>query len=244
MPSATLPDFLYEDYLRTSGIYAIACSGNGRVYIGSGVNLSLRWRKHYRELIKGHHHNLPLQRSWAKYGPESFTFSVLEYVPLDHLIEREQYHLSSRDIDTLFNLSPSAGSILGFKQSPETCELMRRQRLGIQVHTEETKARLSERFKGIVRRQPGWKMTEEQKRQLSIAHTGKPLSAEHIAKVALTSKGRIHTPEAKAKITASKTKFTPEQVTEIRDVYQSKRISITDIANELGVSWAAIARMI
>lgn len=244
MLNSTLPDYLYADELRTSGIYAVTCTMTGKAYIGSAVNLSLRWRKHYRELLKNGHHNLHLQRSWNKHGPHSLVFSVLEVTSVDSLIAREQHYLSACGPTTLFNLSPTAGSVLGFKQSPETCELMRQQRLGIQTHTEETKAKISARFKGVARRKPGWKMTDEQKDQIRLAHTGRPLSEAHKAQLAESCKGWNQTPEAKARISESKIKFTPEQVYSIRRTYVLMSRSLRALARKTGEDRRTLRRVV
>jgi len=108
----------------TSGIYRITNTINGKFYIGSAVNLRVRWNLHRSALLHKVHGNPKLQNAWNKYGPDAFTFEVLELVLLPFLIEREQYWL-----DTLkpfgkngYNIARVAGSRLGLKASPETCK--------------------------------------------------------------------------------------------------------------------------
>lgn len=231
-----LPEFLYADESRSSGIYSITCSGSGKVYIGSAECISLRWRSHYRNLLKGSHHNSHLQRSWNKYGADVFRFDVIERVSVDELISREQHHIDSLPDELLLNLSPTAGSIRGFKQSAETCELMRAQRLGIAKHSEETKAKLSARFSGIARRQPGWKMTDEQKGILSERMSGRKLSDAHKAKVSATSRGRVHTDAVKERIAKSKVKLSSQQVQDVRSSYGCGGRTIQSLAREFGMN--------
>lgn len=107
----------------TSGIYTITNTANGKRYVGSSHNARQRWWQHTSSLDLGKHHSRYLQRAWNKYGAESFCFDVLEYVPENQLIEREQYW-----IDTLraanprygYNISPTAGRTAGVKASDET----------------------------------------------------------------------------------------------------------------------------
>lgn len=66
------------------GIYKIAYTQETIVYIGSSVNIEVRWRKHKSDLNKGLHHSYKLQDSWDAYGDESFIFSVLKEDNLSH----------------------------------------------------------------------------------------------------------------------------------------------------------------
>lgn len=74
-----------------SGVYTICDKIKGMAYVGSSVDIFLRWNRHKRELKKGVHHNKHLQRAWDKYGEENFELSFSEPVPdINKLREREQ----------------------------------------------------------------------------------------------------------------------------------------------------------
>lgn len=75
---------------RASGIYQITCITTGKIYVGRAVNLRARWDQHKNELKRSNHHNVHLQKAWNEYGAECFVFAVLELVPKQQLIEREQ----------------------------------------------------------------------------------------------------------------------------------------------------------
>ncbi len=77
------------------GVYQITCRPNGRVYVGSSVQIYVRWAEHRRRLRRGDHHSRRMQGAWDKYGEESFRFSVLEECPKDQLEKREQFYLDS-----------------------------------------------------------------------------------------------------------------------------------------------------
>lgn len=47
------------------------------VYIGSSVNFKERKRRHLRDLKKGNHHSIILQRAYNKYGKSNFVFNIL-----------------------------------------------------------------------------------------------------------------------------------------------------------------------
>lgn len=109
----------------TSGIYQITCTANGKIYIGSAANLIARWRVHQSELNNSKHGNTHLQRAWDKYGASTFTFTVIELVDKECLLEREQYWLDSTQAYQRaigFNICSVAGSALGVTHTPETRE--------------------------------------------------------------------------------------------------------------------------
>jgi group I intron endonuclease len=74
----------------SSGIYQIRCTQNGKIYVGSAVNLRARWELHRRLLNMNQHHNPHLQSAWKLYGPANFEFSVLQYVVDNALLATEQ----------------------------------------------------------------------------------------------------------------------------------------------------------
>lgn len=102
------------------GIYKIINELNEDCYIGSSIKVKNRWSRHKKDLKKGNHHSIILQRAVNKYGLENFKFLLLETCPIEILIEREQYYL---DLEKpKYNMSPTAGSCLGCKQSEEVKE--------------------------------------------------------------------------------------------------------------------------
>ena len=73
------------------GIYQIVNNENGKMYIGSAVNLNNRRKCHICMLKKGNHHCNYLQHAWDRSGEKGFSFCVLEYVKEERqLIKREQ----------------------------------------------------------------------------------------------------------------------------------------------------------
>jgi len=107
--------------MSNSGIYIIENLSNGKRYVGSAVNLNSRKSCHFTSLVKNKHANVKLQSAWNKYGECCFIFYVIEYVDdKTKLIEREQYWIDALNVvEDGYNISPSAGSLLGFKHSAE-----------------------------------------------------------------------------------------------------------------------------
>lgn len=98
---------------RSSGVYQIRGNTNGKIYIGSAVNMPARWAEHRRGLRRGVHRNKHLQHAWNKYGEENFEFTVLEYVRPAFLLRAEQEWIDKSqctDREIGFNIYPIAGS--------------------------------------------------------------------------------------------------------------------------------------
>jgi len=62
------------------GVYWILNSINGKMYIGSAVNIERRWKEHVSKLNRKVHINKHLQNAWLKHGAATFTFEVVEIV--------------------------------------------------------------------------------------------------------------------------------------------------------------------
>jgi len=63
--------------LRHGGIYYIVNNYNGKIYIGSSINMKRRKKEHLNSLRNGSHYNTHLQASYNKYGEDVFEFRVI-----------------------------------------------------------------------------------------------------------------------------------------------------------------------
>jgi len=83
------------------GIYKIECIKTNRVYVGSSINISVRWRDHLWMLKNNVHHSNALQNAWNKYGNKSFSFETLEELEsTNNITEREQYWIDKLEAYT------------------------------------------------------------------------------------------------------------------------------------------------
>ena len=103
--------------LDVSGIYQIV-SPSGMRYIGSALRIRKRWNEHKRHFLRDDHHCTGLRNAARKYG--RLEFSVLEMCAPEDLLVREQWHIDRVGIHNLYNSTPSAGSMRGFRMSMET----------------------------------------------------------------------------------------------------------------------------
>jgi group I intron endonuclease len=108
----------------SSGIYKITNTINGKVYIGSAIDIKQRFRTHKHLLKNNKHFNNHLQASWNKHKEYAFTFEVLEYCLLvrEDLINKEQYYIDLLECCNPlkgYNKKPHASSSLGIKISAQ-----------------------------------------------------------------------------------------------------------------------------
>lgn len=220
--------------LATSGIYSIRNAINGKVYVGSAVSIESRFKRHLACLRGGKHHSLKLQRAWDKYGQDAFLFEAVEIVPIDKLLEREQYWIDKLGGygDFGYNMIPNAASHLGAKRSAEARARMGKSNIG-RKHTPEAMLKIIDASRN---RPP---LSAEARAKISASNTGKKRSQEAISrmvaaqrmfiesgrrrapiteetrlKLSTASKGKRHTDESKAKMSAIQSAIKRKPLTE------------------------------
>ncbi len=70
----------YKEPLKPAGVFQIKNTANGKVLLGSSLNLEGPLNSHKFLLTIGHHDNKELQKDWNEYGPDKFVFEILEVV--------------------------------------------------------------------------------------------------------------------------------------------------------------------
>ena len=97
---------------------------NGQIYIGSASTGSTRLLNYFSPSVLSR--NVPIYNSLRKYGHNNFCIAILEdlgslqQVSKKFILEREQYYLDilfTKYLDRKLNLSPTAGTTLGFKHN-------------------------------------------------------------------------------------------------------------------------------
>jgi group I intron endonuclease len=70
----------YKERKKPAGILQVKNTANGKVLLGSSVNLDGPLNRHKFMLTIGRHHNEILQKEWNEYGPDKFIFEIVEVV--------------------------------------------------------------------------------------------------------------------------------------------------------------------
>lgn len=70
----------YKERNKPAGVFLVKNTANGRVLLGSSLNLEGPLNSHKFMLTIGQHRNEALQKEWNEYGPDKFVFEILEVV--------------------------------------------------------------------------------------------------------------------------------------------------------------------
>lgn len=171
-------DVFFDETDKISGIYQIQSKVKSeRRYIGSAINIHIRWNRHINDLKNNRHHSSKLQRHYDKYGEHDLQFSILLRCSQKKLIFFEQQEIDYHQ--PYFNNRKIADSNLGVKRS------------------EETKKKISGSMTGRV-------VSDETRKKIGDIHRGKKLSDETKKKIGMASKGRIVSDETKSKMSKSR----------------------------------------
>ena len=202
---------------KNCGIYAIYNIYNGKIYIGSALDMTRRYNKHIRTLILGTHHNGHLQSAWNNDGEDAFVFFPILFCEKDEVKDKEQWWIDfykSYDNRHGYNISRSTiAPMLGRRHSDESRLSMSKSRKGV-PHTKEGYKKIGDSQKGrkfseerIVNMseiaKSMWESEEYRERQ-KIARVGRLLSVEHKENLGASRRGRKRSDNSSGFVCVSK----------------------------------------
>lgn len=179
-----------------SGIYVILNTETKDRYVGQAANLDKRFKEHVKNLKGNYHCNAYLQRSFNKYGLQSFVFNVIEYCEIDCLTTQEQFWIDQ--LQPEYNAAPVAGSMLNYKHTDEARANMSKAHIGKKWCSEERRKKLSERMKGN-QWNKGRKHSIEHIESRMKSIRGKSKTEDHKIKIAFSNRGKTISDETKKK---------------------------------------------
>jgi group I intron endonuclease len=155
-----------------------------------------------------------IHNALVKYGYSNFSLEILEYSNIKDIIEREQYYLNI--LKPEYNILQIAGSSLGFKHSEKTLNFYRNER----------------------------EVSNETRKNLSLAATGRILSKEDKDKISDKRSGIKLSEETKLKISgaAISLRGIAVVVKNINTQEETEYLSLTEAAKAIGVSRTAISK--
>lgn len=171
---------IISDNKNKSGIYRWVNKVNGKSYIGSSVNLIVRFRCYYSfnfisaALAKG---KSLIYSAILKHGYSNFQVEILEYCTAENAISREQYYIDL--LKPEYNMQAIAGSRLGSKHSAESLLKISKASQGRKL-TEETKKLLSLASKGMNNPNYGKTHSKEIRALISLAKLGKSFLSDSV----------------------------------------------------------------
>ena len=114
-------------------IYAIKNTTNGKMYIGSTVNMTARFKKHRTDLKRNSHCNTHLQNAYNLYGEGALDFIILATCGKHQLISKEKEF-----IEKYHSLDPTFGynltlprEVIARKSSEKYREVLSKAKQGI-----------------------------------------------------------------------------------------------------------------
>jgi group I intron endonuclease len=198
-----------------TGVYQIRNIINQKVYIGSAAGVKGfkgRWNTHLHYLRHLTHGNKHLQNAWNKYNEDAFVFEVLLYCDPEHCVWYEQ--LTIDHYKPKYNISPVAGSQLGFQ------------------HSDTSRLKISQAMRGELNHFYGKTHTENTKLKLKKARAKQQFSQ---ATKTLWSRNRSGAGNTQAKLST-------QDIDQIRKMLASD-ITQIEIANKFHVSPSTISRI-
>ncbi len=189
------------------GIYCITNTLDGKVYIGSSVNMWRRFRSHRQHLRLQKHANPYLQYAWNFHGEAAFEFKPLLECSVDNLLMYEQRAIDSYkacDRTAGYNYLPVAGSRLGSKQTEATKAKIAAGVPRGKDHMYYGKRLSDAAYKAAADLKKQFGISAETRARMSVANKGKVLTEEHKLKIGASNKGRAISLEARAKTSATK----------------------------------------
>lgn len=230
--------------MKICGIYTIQNTVNGKVYVGSSVNVHTRWNSHRSGLRNAKHHSAHLQAAWDIDGEDAFIFKVVKECEASELFkfEQEEFEKWKCSLEEYgYNIVPVAGKTIGFRHSIET----RRKMSAIQKKIRgepEVRKRVSEwrksfhvseetRMKVAAAQKGKPKHTEESKAKISAALAIRPISSDTRRKMSESAKGKSRSEETRRKMSdGAKSRKRNVQV-----FIGEKSFSIKEAAEYLGI---------
>ena len=185
----------------TSGVYVILCLCVKSAYIGESANLAQRKSHHFNP---NHPHDNPqLRQDMTTHGINSFTFLVLETIKTKQarlVAEKKWFDHYQANGYTMYNLK-AGGKKGGMYLAPALLASMSAAIQGSR-HTDETKAKISEKLRGRKRKRAavwatarahrGKKVSPATRKKLADAATGKVANVRTRKRMAKAKMGNRH----------------------------------------------------
>lgn len=242
-------------------IYSIICKETSHRYIGKTEKFKVRIDRHIRDLNKGLHHNVNLQKAWGEFGEDAFDIKV-ECVFSSHKDAAAMEESLIREgvlLGNCFNIGLQSVGGDNLTNNPNRNEIIKRISKGVSLSMAKMSA--SERKKkwgraGIENPMYGKNHSDESKRKISDHHAGnkyalgstrskackKILSDRAKARVGEKNPffGKSHSDEAKAKIAAAHIGKKPSNIKKVI-IDGVEYESATLASNKLDISLATIS---
>lgn len=83
------------------GVFQIRNTVNGKIFLGSSLNLEAIWNRNRMELNLGSHRNEALQEEWKVFGEDKFVFEILSEIKQKDN-EQLDYNSEAKKLEEMF----------------------------------------------------------------------------------------------------------------------------------------------
>jgi hypothetical protein len=90
----------YKENPPQAGIYKITSTANGKVFLGKAMNAEGKLNGQKAQLRWGSHPHTEMQEDWKRFGADSFTFEVVDYLAPSNDPGQDM----NKDLEELFQL--------------------------------------------------------------------------------------------------------------------------------------------
>lgn len=84
------------------GVFAVRNLLNGKIYIGSSVNLEAMWNRIYLQLNFGNYFNSKLQKEWKEFGENNFRYEIISEIKQDDNDKDRNYGDEAKQLEKLY----------------------------------------------------------------------------------------------------------------------------------------------
>jgi len=175
-----------------SGIYLWENKINGKIYIGSSIDLKRRLTTYYNLNHLTKNPTRYINNALLKDGHSTFSLYILEYCSdIKDLINREQYYFDL--LNPTYNICKTAGSTLGRLHADESKEKISKSKLNTnisddnhfygKIHSKEAREKMAKSKLSTV-------LSEEVKEKISANMSGRKFTEEHKINLSLSKKNQ------------------------------------------------------
>ncbi len=181
---------------KNCGVYAIWHRASGRVYIGSSISISERWKSHQVRASSGS--MTRLHRLMREFGTSAFDFRIIHLLPKEDLLKFEKRYIGLFNSASANGLNTRKNPVATYDQvlTDATRERMRLSQLG-RKHSLETRMKMSRSMTGL-------KRSDEARENMRKGRAGIKLSPLHCARIGESNRGKIRSEETRAKMSAGR----------------------------------------
>lgn len=214
-------------FTQWSGIYAIRCDVDFRVYIGKSYSLRHRIKTHSWHLRRGSHDNHRLQAAWNIHGESNFSEWIIAECEQSRLPELEYFYLNltkSEDPQYGFNvdgvhpltgkrvLSAATREKIGMSNRGNVLSAVTREKIGRANFGKRHQPRTPEQREKYRRAVLGRKATPETRAKQSTARKGRIITPEWRRNLSLATKGIPKSPETRLRMKAAQAQRKAERL--------------------------------